>query len=182
MGHVPTGVRCATVLGCAGLIAASALLTGCDSQKKNAPAAVTVVETKTVGASETPTDTDQAPQTTVTQTQTQTQPATNSAFVGKWMGHTRSLDLNADGSGQVSLFSGAMDGEVWNLQWTSSGDSLTVTIGSQVKVSGSGVGGISQGATWTGSLVHPDTGGTAVLLNNVSYCDNAAGQGGYCGA
>ncbi|MFT3716238.1 MAG: hypothetical protein QM774_09905 [Gordonia sp. (in: high G+C Gram-positive bacteria)] len=154
------------------LVPVAVLIAGCGSEPKQAPA--TVTEWVTPGQA--------APTTTVT-TVTQTQQADSlpSAYVGQWVGHTRSIDLNADGSGELSLFSGAMNGTVWAVTWTGSGSGIAVTLQSKTTVSGDGAPMYSAGQTLPGSL-SAQGGGQVLTIGTVTYCDSASSRSGICGA
>ena len=83
--------------------------------------------------------------------------ANKADFIGRWTGHTRLMNLNADGSATVSYFNGAMNGEEWSASWTNASDGITVTLKARTSKTGSGLNDYMQpGLSWTGVLEKAD--------------------------
>ena len=160
----------ACVLGSAA-IALALTATGCgpdeNSSATPSPSAPVVV-TSTVTESETapgttgPTEVDSAapvnpgtPVNTVTASATPKAPSGADAFTGAWVGHTRDMNLNADGTGDMSVSIGAADGEKWALTWSADSSGATMTLGEQISKHGEGLGDNSMhaGAVYHGVLV-----------------------------
>jgi hypothetical protein len=88
---------------------------------------------------------------TVSTPSTSQQLAPNS-LLSKWVGHGRSMQLQGDGSGTLTMFSGASDGEVWTIRWAAQGnDQALITLTSRTSQSGSGVG-LTQGQQYLAAL------------------------------
>lgn len=154
------------------------LAAACGTKDHADSSSTTTVVTKTVTATA-PAPPSAAPTTTATQPPpVATLP---SQYVGKWPGHTRQLNLNSDGTGSLSVFSGAMNGTVWDLTWTGSGSGIAVTLVRKTKVVGDGAPLYYPGQVLTGSLSSQD-GGQVLTLAGVTYCDDTAGRAGICGA
>ncbi|MCX4090983.1 hypothetical protein [Nocardia sp. alder85J] len=116
----------------------------------------------------------------------------------KWQGHDRSMELYYDGLGTISLFTGAADGEQWNVQWVrndAAGD-VTITLQDRTALYGAGTGGaLSSGVFWKAALVTaPDTEVTVLHFGNHSdasvndsnvgyfWCSESYGTSSVCGA
>lgn len=94
-------------------------------------------------------------------------------YVGDWTGHTRGMALSSDGTGTMSVFSGAADGEDWTLTWGASGGGVDVTLVSRTSVVGDGLSGaMNAGATYRGTLTSDSAGVTYMTMTGF-------GNGGY---
>ncbi|UQE75391.1 hypothetical protein MYK68_01815 [Gordonia sp. PP30] len=176
------------------VVLVAAFLAGCSGSGKDSAgdrtgAVSTVTEIVTAGPSSdtaapttTTTVTGQNPATTVpTQATPTAQPMQPTKYLGRWFGHTRSVELRADGTGEVSLFSGAADGTVWNVTWSGNDSQIQVTMVSKKSVYGDGAPLYTEGQTVEGHL-ESQAGGQVLMLGGNSYCDSVSGQAGYCGA
>ncbi|WLP92532.1 hypothetical protein [Gordonia sp. NB41Y] len=137
------------------------------STKSSAPVVVvTETHTETVGPATTATTATTTPSPTATQADT-------AAYVGDWTGHTRGMALSSDGTGTMSVFSGAADGEDWTLTWGASGGGVDVTLVSRTSVVGDGLSGaMNAGATYRGTLTSDSAGVTYMTMTGF-------GNGGY---
>jgi hypothetical protein len=76
-----------------------------------------------------------------------------------WSGHGRGLQLAPDGTGTLSMYAGASDGDKWAVTWTGDPNrSATITLASVLRHSGSG-SGLHVGDRYAAALenVHGDT-------------------------
>ncbi|WP_433664581.1 hypothetical protein ACQPW1_22080 [Nocardia sp. CA-128927] len=69
-----------------------------------------------------------------------------------WTGHTRQMHLNADGTGDVTIFSGAADGETWSATWDTTATGVTVSLVSLTSKTGAGLGDLKPGTKWVAAL------------------------------
>ena len=154
---------------------AAALLTGCGAGDRSGEV-VTVIETvyPDQGATVTQTMQPQAPAVEA--------PAVLPAeYVGQWLGHGRGLTLNSDGTGELSLNSGAANNSTYSVIWTGSGSGIAVTLNALTGTYGDGAGDYQPGQTLTGSL-GSEGGGQTLTLDSIVFCDDASAQAGTCGA
>ncbi|WP_338480846.1 hypothetical protein [Rhodococcus sp. DN22] len=116
-------------------------------------------------------------------------------YLGQWVGHTRRMTLNEDGTGTVHIASGAMNGEEWTLKWASVPNGIAITIGTKVDTYGEGVGGFAEGKKWMATLFSPDgPSGPKVLSvfrdgqmqrnpeDGLHWCSERYGHSLWCGA
>jgi hypothetical protein len=86
---------------------------------------------------------------------TSQQPDGAKALLSKWVGHGRSMQLQADGSGTLTIYSGASDGEVWVVAWTAQGnDQALITLKTKTSKTGAGVG-LRDGQQYLAALQSP---------------------------
>ena len=161
----------ACVLGSAA-IALALTATGCGTHQNASatPTTPSVVITSTVTASATapgtesrtaPGNTDQtdvdsaAPVNTVTASANPKALSGAGAFTGAWEGHTRDMNLKADGTGDMSVSIGVADGEKWGGTGSAPHHSVTMTLGDRIWQHGEGLGDNSMhaGAVYHGVLV-----------------------------
>ncbi|MGW0036772.1 hypothetical protein [Gordonia sp. NPDC003376] len=142
---------------------------------------VTETHTETVGAAPTPATSP-----------TSTSPRADTvAYAGEWVGHTRSMTLSAGGTGTMSVFSGAANGEQWTLTWGISGGGVDMTLVNRTSVVGDGVSGsMHAGATYHGVLTADAAGVTYMTMTGfgnegyaVTWCNqDRYGYSPECGA
>lgn len=151
-----------------------------DSTKTTETSVVSETTTETTEVTEDVTEvTEETVETTVTAAGDHPE-----QYVGSWMGHTRTLDLAADGSGTVKASQGAVNWEVWSLTWTGNQDEVTVTLGTETETEGAGVdfADLREGAVSTGTITEAN-GGYILTVDGVKFCDaEVAGPRGDCGA
>ncbi|MFT4125758.1 MAG: hypothetical protein QM662_05955 [Gordonia sp. (in: high G+C Gram-positive bacteria)] len=182
--------RCAATV--VGAVLALLILAGCGAgSDSRAPRSVVVVTSEvTVTASRTallaPAPTAQFDRTTAVRPT-----ADASAFVGEWIGHTRTMTIDADGSGRMQVNSGAADGETWSFTWTSTTSGIAITLIAMVSSVGEGLGDLTPGQTYDTTLRTDDEGIRYLVTagfggdpaNDVAWCNQARdGYSRECGA
>lgn len=116
--------------------------------------------------------------------------ATPADFIGKWSGHTRTLNITADGTGDMLIAIGAADGEKWSLTWTLAGDELDMQLGPRIASYGTGLdGSMYEGARYAGILKRDAAGvlylnmtGFGPSNGGVTWCSSKYGNSQVCGA
>ncbi|MGU3291699.1 hypothetical protein [Williamsia sp. M5A3_1d] len=147
---------------------AVAALAGCGSTDNSATTATsTVTVTRSAAPSTQATAVADPPVVTetVTSTERPTDPTavdtaggeqggtTASAFVGHYQRHSSTLDLAADGTGQILEGDGAVDGETWSVTWQPAGPGISITYQRLIRKTGVGLyrhpaAGLEIGATY----------------------------------
>lgn len=114
-------------------------------------------------------------------------------YLGDWVGHGRSIHLKNDGSGNITLGSGATNSETWTLTWTAQKTrvfpdcGILTNVKDQTRKTGSGSSGtLSAGKQFEGAIGKRD--GHTVLLVSLHpgqdatiFC-RSADYGPDCGA
>ncbi|GED99832.1 hypothetical protein nbrc107696_02790 [Gordonia spumicola] len=105
-------------------------------------------------------------------------------YTGKWIGHTRSMALNSNGWGYMTIFSGAADGAKHLVSWgVTRNGGIRVQLRKRVKTYGAGVP-MRAGTVYYGRLVRSAKGITYMNLGRGStWCNDARfGYAQECGA
>lgn len=114
-------------------------------------------------------------------------------YVQQWTGHSRQMTVNDDGSADITLFSGAMNGEQWQARWSTTADGIEVTLTSRLSTTGDGLGDLSEGTTWIAALQRAEDGTTVLHFVDVGedlsdsdsgfyWCSDGYGYSSVCGA
>lgn len=168
----------------AAMVMAAVVMVGCGATEDESMSSVVVVtETKLVVV---PPSGGTAAEATTTESG-----VSAAAFTGDWVGHTRNMALNADGSGTMEVFSGASNGERWALSWEVSDEAIMLALTTRESMVGTGAGGaMYQGATYRASLAVDTQDITYLSMtgfggagNTVAWCNTARyGGSAECGA
>lgn len=74
-------------------------------------------------------------------------------YAQTWTGHTRLMHLQLDGTGDVTIFSGASDGETWSATWETTAAGIAVSLVARTSKSGAGLADLHPGTKWDAALL-----------------------------
>ncbi|TDO07032.1 hypothetical protein EV580_5994 [Mycobacterium sp. BK086] len=122
------------------------------------PAPTAASSSTAAPTSTTPSTSTKTTSTTVTPTSSAA-PAASNAFIGEWVGHTRTMTVRADGTAVIQINDGAVDGETWNAQWAPIPAGLAFTFTTLTGKTGNGLGdAFAPGMIWDAALEQQDDG------------------------